>query len=62
MAGFAEWRVGRLSQWLSFPLCGNGWSKPLDSSFRWNDGEGSRHTPARRASLRWNDSLLNEYR
>ena len=25
---------------LSFPLCGNGLSKPLDSSLRWNDDGG----------------------
>ena len=25
---------------LSFPLCGNGLSKPLDSSLRWNDDWG----------------------
>ena len=31
---------GRLSPLLSFPQGGNGWSKPLDSSFRWNDAGG----------------------
>ena len=30
--GFAGWRVGLSSLWLSFPLCGHGLSKPLDSS------------------------------
>ena len=31
---------------LSFPLRGNGLSKPLDSSFRWNDDEETRRIPA----------------
>ena len=39
-AGFAGWRVGLSSLWLSFPLCGNGLSKPLDSGLRRNDGGG----------------------
>ena len=30
----------QLSHLLSSPLCGNGLSKPLDSSLRWNDGGG----------------------
>ena len=33
IAGFAGWRVG-LSRLLSFPLCGNGLSQPLDSGLR----------------------------
>ena len=37
MAGFSGWRV-RLSCLLSFPLCGNGLCKPLDSGLRRNDG------------------------
>ena len=34
VAGFGGWRVGSLSLWLAFPLCGNGLSKPLDSGLR----------------------------
>ena len=39
MAGFAGWCVG-LSCLLSFPLCGNDLSQPLDSGLRRNDGGG----------------------
>ena len=34
---------------LSFPLCGNGLPKPLDSSLRWNDGKGD--SGLRRAAM-----------
>ena len=39
VAGFIEWHVGLLSLELSFPLCGNGLFKPLDSGLRRNDEE-----------------------
>ena len=32
MADSGRWRVRLSCLWLSFPLCGNGLSKPLDSS------------------------------
>ena len=32
---------------MSFPLCGNGLYKPLDSGLRRNDGEGFQPSPAR---------------
>ena len=38
MAGFVGWRVRLSLLWLSFPLCGNGLSKPLDSGLHRNDG------------------------
>ena len=34
MAGFIGWLVGSLFPWLSFPRCGNGLLKPLDSGLR----------------------------
>ena len=40
VAGFGGWRVGLSFLWLSFPLCGNGLCKPLDSGLRRNDGGG----------------------
>ena len=40
MAGFIGWRVRLSLLWLSFPLCGNGLLKPLDSGLRRNDGGG----------------------
>ena len=40
VAGFGGWRVGSLSLWLAFPLCGIGLSKPLDSGLRRNDDGG----------------------
>ena len=52
MAGFAGWRV-RLSFVLSFPLCGNGLLKPLDSSAFVPDA--ALPPASMQASLRWND-------
>ena len=40
MTGFTEWRAECSSPWLSFPLRGNGLSKPLDSGLRRNDVRG----------------------
>ena len=40
MAGFAGRHVRLLFLYLSFPLCGNGLLKPLDSGLRRNDSEG----------------------
>ena len=40
IAGFIGWHAWLSCLWLSFLLRGNSLSQPLDSSFRWNDGEG----------------------
>ena len=47
VADFSGWRVGWSSLELSFPLCGNGLPKPLDSGLRRNDGGGCRQEFAR---------------
>ena len=36
-------KTGRWVEILSFPLGGNVLYKPLDSSFRWNDGGGDKY-------------------
>ena len=43
--GFCGMAWGGGSLWWSCPLCGQGWSKPLDSGFRRNDGGGFRLSP-----------------
>ena len=44
--GLPDGTFGCRARVLAFPLCGNGLSKPLDSSFRWNDAEADRRRPA----------------
>ena len=52
MADFIGWLFGSLFLWLSFPRCGNGLLKPLDSGLRRNDGGGEfRLSQSRRAFL-----------